>query len=63
MAVTDAASNLTAYGYDTENNMEDITDAASRQTGFAYDALARVTQVTFPSALSESQTPPAKRVA
>jgi RHS repeat-associated protein len=36
--------------------MVDITDAASHQTAFAYDALGRVTQVTFPSTLSESYT-------
>jgi RHS repeat-associated protein len=30
--------------------------SASHQTGFAYDALGRVTQVTFPSTLSESYT-------
>jgi YD repeat-containing protein len=34
--------------------MVDITDAANHQTGFAYDAFGRVTQVTFPSSLSES---------
>ena len=33
-----------------------ITDAANNETGFAYDALGRVTQVTFPSTLSESYT-------
>ena len=38
----------------TENNMVNITDAANHETGFAYDALGRVTQVTFPSTLSES---------
>ena len=56
MAVTDAAQNLTVYGYDTENHLVDITDAANHETAFAYDALGRVTQVTFPSSLSESYT-------
>ncbi len=54
-AVTDAAGNLTIYGYDTENNMVAITtDAGTEETQFAYDALGRVTSVTFPSTLSES---------
>ena len=48
--------NVTIYGYDTENNMVNITDAANHDTGFTYDALGRVTQVTFPSTLSESYT-------
>jgi YD repeat-containing protein len=36
--------------------MVNITDAANHNTGFTYDALGRVTQVTFPSTLSESYT-------
>ena len=48
VAVTGAASNVTIYGYDTENNMVDITDAMSHNTQFTYDAMGRVTQVTFP---------------
>ncbi len=33
-----------------------ITDAANHETQFSYDALGRVTQVTFPSSLSEGYT-------
>ena len=32
VAVTDAASNVTVYGYDTEGNMVNITDAANHET-------------------------------
>ena len=56
VAFTDAASNLTVYGYRTENNLVNITEAANNETGFAYDALGRVSSVTFPSTLSESYT-------
>jgi YD repeat-containing protein len=49
-------SALGQNGYDTENNMVAITDAANHETQFSYDALGRVTQVTFPSSLSEGYT-------
>jgi len=48
-SVTDAASNVTSYTYDTENNLLSITDANSHTTSFSYDAFGRVTQTTFPS--------------
>jgi len=54
IVVTDAAGHATQYVYDTENNLTGITDANSHTTAFAYDALSRVTQTTFPSALSET---------
>ncbi len=54
LAVTDAAGNSTLYGYDTENHLASITDALGRATNFGYDPLGRVTQVTFPSSLTES---------
>ena len=50
----DAASNVTTYTYDTENNLLGITDANSHTTNFNYDAFGRVTQTTFPSSFYES---------
>src|SRR5579863_10537785 len=52
--VTDAAGNVTTYGYDTENNLLSITDANSHATNFTYDAFGRVTQTTFPSSAYET---------
>ncbi|HXP79075.1 MAG TPA: RHS repeat domain-containing protein [Verrucomicrobiae bacterium] len=49
MTVTDAASHVTYYAYDTEDNLTSITDANSNQTAFTYDAFGRVTQTNFPS--------------
>ncbi len=57
LSVTDAqtpTNGVTQYAYDTENNLTSITDALSRVTGFTYDSLGRVTQTTFPSALTET---------
>ena len=54
LTVTDAANNVTTYGYDTENNLTSITDANSHTTNFAYDAFGRVTQTTFPSSAVET---------
>jgi YD repeat-containing protein len=53
VGVTDAASHITYYAYDTESNLTSITDANSNQTAFTYDAFGRVTQTNFPSSLSE----------
>ena len=55
-SLTDAASNLTAYGFDTENRLASITDALGRVRSFAYDSMGHVTSVKFPSALGESYT-------
>ncbi len=54
VSVTDAASGLTSYSYNNENNLTGITDANLRTTNFAYDTLGRVTKTTFPSVLVES---------
>jgi YD repeat-containing protein len=40
--------------YDTENNLVSITDASAHSTFFAYDAFGRVTNMNFPSTLSET---------
>lgn len=45
---------MTRYAYDTENNLLSITDAAGNVTAFTYDAFGRVTQTSFPSALTEA---------
>ena len=55
-SVTDAANNVTTYGYDTENNLTSITDANQDVTGFAYDAYGRVTETDFPSSYAETYT-------
>ena len=47
--MTDAANNVTTYGYDTENNLTSIRDANYNTTSFTYDAFGRVTQTTFPA--------------
>ena len=52
--MTDAASNVTTYGYDTENNLVSIKDANNHTTGFAYDSFGRVTQTNFPVGSAES---------
>jgi YD repeat-containing protein len=52
--VTNPASNVTSYTYDTENNLLGITDANGHTTNFTYDAYGRVTQTTFPSSSYES---------
>jgi YD repeat-containing protein len=39
-SVTDAASHVMIYGYDTENNLTSITDANNNTTSFSYDVLA-----------------------
>jgi YD repeat-containing protein len=52
--VTDAASNVTTYSYDTENNLTSIKDANNHTTSFTYDAFGRVTKTTFPSGYVET---------
>jgi YD repeat-containing protein len=52
--VTDAANNITQYGYDNESNLTSITDANNHTTNFTYDTLGRMTQTTFPSTLFET---------
>ena len=47
--MTDAAGNVTQYGYDSESNLLSVTDANGHATSFTYDAFGRVTQTTFPS--------------
>ncbi len=54
ITVTDAASNITTYGYDTENNLTGIKDANNHTTTFTYDAFGRVTKTSFPSTLAET---------
>ncbi len=53
-SVTDAANNVTTYGYDTESNLTSIKDANNHTTSFTYDAFGRLTKTTFPSGYIET---------
>jgi YD repeat-containing protein len=53
ITVTDAATNVTTYGYDTESNLTSIKDANNHTTSFTLDAYGRVTQTNFPNSQVE----------
>ena len=46
IAVTDANSNTTSFGYDGVGNQIGVTDANNHTTSYAYDSMNRLTTVT-----------------
>jgi YD repeat-containing protein len=52
-SVTDAAGNVTSFGYDANGNQTSITDARTNTTSFHYDKDNRRTAVVYPDQTSD----------